>query len=144
MEIFGVGGWELIAILLIMLVVAGPKRMLQWAYIVGRYVAKFRAMWAETMTMIQKEFDAAGVDVKLPKEPPTRQSIRKMTGEALKPFTAPIEAAKAEVDAELKSVKEAATITSTNGKPAPQDSVPKPPDEPGTQNFGTWSQAGKD
>ena len=75
MEIFGIGGAELVAILIIMLVVAGPKRMIQWAYILGQYTAKVRAMWAETMTYVQKEFDEAGLNVQLPKDVPTRGSF---------------------------------------------------------------------
>ena len=63
MEILGIGGAEFIAIFIIMLVVAGPKRMIQWAYVMGKYTAKIRAMWAESMTYLQKEFDAAGLDV---------------------------------------------------------------------------------
>ena len=63
MEIFGVGGAELAAILIIMLIVAGPKRMIQWAYVLGQYMAKARAMWAETMTYVQKELNDAGMDV---------------------------------------------------------------------------------
>src|SRR5262249_36107590 len=98
MDIFGVGGWEIVAIRLVMLVVAGPKRMIQWAYILGTYVAKLRVMWAETMSMVQKELDAAGVDVQLPKEPPTRQDWNKMASKALEPFTAPMESALKDVD----------------------------------------------
>ncbi len=77
MEIFGVGGAELAAILLIMLIVAGPKRMIQWAYVLGQYVAKFRSMWADVMDGVQKELDAAGMDVKLPKTMPTRADLNK-------------------------------------------------------------------
>ncbi|MBK8029590.1 MAG: hypothetical protein IPK17_08760 [Chloroflexi bacterium] len=70
MDILGVGGWELLAILLIMVVVAGPKRMIAWSYQLGRYVGVIRKMWVETAKQLQKEFDAAGVDVKVPQELP--------------------------------------------------------------------------
>ena len=36
MDILGIGGGELVLIVLVMLVVAGPKRMIQWAYIAGK------------------------------------------------------------------------------------------------------------
>ena len=63
MEIFGIGGAELVAILIIMLVVAGPKRMVQWAYVLGQYVSKARAMWDGVMAGVQKEIDDAGLDI---------------------------------------------------------------------------------
>ena len=74
MNILGVGAAELVAVLLIMLVFAGPKRMIHWSYVLGQHVAKFRKIWSETVDLVQKEFDDAGVDIKLPKEPPTRKS----------------------------------------------------------------------
>ncbi len=77
MEIFGVGGAEMVAILIIMLVVAGPKRMIQWAYVLGQYVAKGRTMWADVMAGVQKELDQAGMDVQLPKTMPTRADLNK-------------------------------------------------------------------
>jgi len=77
MEIFGVGGAEMAAILIIMLIVAGPKRMIQWAYVLGQYVAKGREMWANVMDGVQKELDEAGMDVQLPKTMPTRAELNK-------------------------------------------------------------------
>lgn len=103
MNIFGVGGAELVLILLIMLVVAGPKRMIHWAYILGQYVGKFRAMWSEVVDVVQKEFDEAGVDVKLPKEPPTRQNINQWAASSLKPISKPIESTWQSIDQDLKA-----------------------------------------
>ncbi len=140
MEIFGVGGTELIAILIIMLVVAGPKRMIQWAYILGTYTAKLRAMWAETMTYVEKEFKQAGMDVELPKTPPTRGSLNKTLNEQVQkiaaPVTKPVQDTLNEASSELKQIKTQATLTeartpsgSTNGK----------------SDLGTWSAGpGKD
>ncbi|MCZ7542900.1 MAG: hypothetical protein M5R40_04895 [Anaerolineae bacterium] len=62
MNIFGIGAAELVIIFLILLVVAGPKRMVAWAYIVGRELSKLRVMWSETMEMIQTELEEAGVE----------------------------------------------------------------------------------
>lgn len=79
MEIFGVGGGEVVAILVIMLVVAGPKRMVQWAYVLGQYVSKARAMWDGVMAGVQKEIDDAGLDMQLPKTMPTRANLNSLT-----------------------------------------------------------------
>ena len=138
MEILGVGGAEFVAILIIMLIVAGPKRMIQWAYILGKYTAKARAMWAESMTYLQKEFEQAGLEVELPKEPPTRGSLnRQLTqqvGKAFSPITNPVKEALDETSAEINQLKKQATVTDSNGAaPKPQAS------SNGTPDLGTWS-----
>ena len=106
MNIFGVGGAELIAIFIIMLVFAGPKRMIHWSYIMGTYVSRFRKMWSQTVDLVQKEFDEAGVDIKLPKEPPTRQNLNKALGDAVKPMTDPLEQSISEVKKDMDAVRE--------------------------------------
>ena len=143
MEIFGVGGAELAAILIIMLIVAGPKRMIQWAYILGQYTAKARAMWAETMNYVQKEINDAGIDVELPKNIPTRSSlnteinkqVQKAVSPISKPFQETLDAAKSEVQ-QIKtdagtltdtSTLKTGTTASTNGK----------------SDLGTWSGGAK-
>jgi sec-independent protein translocase protein TatB len=62
MNFLGVGPGELLVIFIIALVVAGPKRMIQWAYQIGRYTARIRAMAQETMNAVQKELAASGLD----------------------------------------------------------------------------------
>src|SRR5262249_45309579 len=47
-----------------MLVVAGPKRMVEWAYQAGRYAAMLRSMMQETMNAVNKEIEASGLDVR--------------------------------------------------------------------------------
>src|SRR5205823_1995996 len=63
MNILGVGPAEVIVIFILMLIVAGPKRMIEWAYHIGRYTAQARAMFQETMNAIQKELSESGIDV---------------------------------------------------------------------------------
>jgi Sec-independent protein translocase protein TatA len=141
MEILGVGGAELVAILIIMLIVAGPKRMLQWAYILGKYTAKARAMWAETMTYLQKEFDEAGVGIELPKEPPTRGSLNKQltqqVNKALTPVTKPVQEVLDETKAEIDQLKKQATVTDGNGTTPKAGSSNN-----GAADLGTWSGEG--
>jgi Sec-independent protein translocase protein TatA len=64
MEIAGVGALEVVAIFIIMLVVAGPKRMVSWAYTLGQYVSKMRAMFQETMNAVKKEIDVESLDIR--------------------------------------------------------------------------------
>lgn len=73
MNIFGVGPAELILILIILVSVAGPKRMIQWAYVIGKYTAQLRKMIEDAWSQVRKEFEAVNVD--LPKDIPTRANI---------------------------------------------------------------------
>ena len=61
MNILGVGTPEIIIIALILLIVAGPRRMVRWAYLAGQYMAYVRNMWAEAQSTLQEEFEAAGL-----------------------------------------------------------------------------------
>ncbi|MEP7293847.1 MAG: hypothetical protein ABI835_18815 [Chloroflexota bacterium] len=160
MDILGIGGWELIAIILIMLVVAGPKRMIQWSYTAGKYVAVMRQMWAETAKQIQKEFDDAGVDVRVPKDIPTRASIGREINRALTPITKPIQESMNATKTEIEGVKKAVdvrpavkleTSPAAVPEPAAPESAATTTPAPGTngngngnggQDFGTWSKQG--
>jgi Sec-independent protein translocase protein TatA len=105
MEIFGVGSGEVVAILVIMLVVAGPKRMVQWAYVLGQYVSKARAMWDEVMAGVQKEINEAGLDVQLPKTMPTRADLNSLTkpmNNVWAGITAPVQEVMNDVSTEIK------------------------------------------
>ena len=155
MNIFGIGGMELGLILVIMLIVAGPKRMIQWAYVVGTYTAKFRKMWEETVDYIQKEVDEAGLDVQVPKELPTRANINREISKVMKPVTAPVEDALKEVSAVKKSAVNGTRIPPLTPKPSTGESRPEtaaanspaptttapPPETPAAPraDFGTWS-----
>jgi Sec-independent protein translocase protein TatA len=110
MNIFGMGTAELLVIVLIMLIVAGPKRMITWAYIAGQYLAKLRDMWGQMVELLQKEFDDAGVDVKVPKDLPTRGNINRAARDAMKPLSEPFEQATKEYDREVKELQESMNI----------------------------------
>jgi Sec-independent protein translocase protein TatA len=80
MNFLGVGPAEIIVIIVLMLVVAGPKRMIQWAYHAGRYTAMMRQMFQETMSQITREFEDSGIDVR--KDLPQLRSKFDIVGEA--------------------------------------------------------------
>ena len=140
MNIFGIGGAELVLIFIIMLVVAGPKRMIRWAFVLGQYVGKLRRMWEEVVDMMQQEADAAGLDIKIPKELPTKQGITKLVVDAVKPYSdefkkpiddikAPLRDTVAEANALLKETPDAAKNEATGAMNSPQD-----------ESFGSWGQ----
>jgi len=60
-NILGMGIPEVLVIFVIMMVLFGPKQMVKWAYDIGRYTAKMRAMFQETMDAFQKEMNASGL-----------------------------------------------------------------------------------
>lgn len=149
MNILGIGGPELIIILVLMLIVAGPKRMIQWAYIMGTYVAKFRRMWAETVDVLQKEFDEAGVGVQIPKDIPTRGTIRAQAAKVMSTVTDPVKETMGQLDAEVKQIGTATgaatqavktTARTTNGHSALRTTpaVRRPAAHTG-DGFGSWS-----
>lgn len=157
MNIFGIGGTELILIVLIMLVVAGPKRMLQWAYIAGKYLAQLQAVWRELMKGVQKEIDDAGMDLKLPTELPNRQNISRLASQVMQPVQEPVKKAIKEYETEIKGLENSMKVempNGTNGRPAnlPKPKTPTSPPDTTTGgdartakgSFGSWSTPPKE
>lgn len=143
MNIFGIGTAEFVLIILIMLVVAGPQRMIRWAYQLGIWAGKLRRMWEDVVDVVQSEVDASGVDVKIPKELPTRQNMDKWARDVVKPYAEqmqgvsneianPLEDLMGEARTSLKEVDEAvqdagkaavsatAVTTAADNTPAPK------------------------
>ena len=154
MNIFGIGGAELVLILVIMLVVAGPKRMIQWAYVLGKYVAVLQKMWSQAAAALQKEFDEAGVELEVPKELPTKGELQRSITTAIQK-NVPLNEVTEELGKDIATVKKATQFTtapaiatkapmvkqrtpSTNGGSAspPETEASPKPEEP---TFGTWS-----
>lgn len=125
MNIFGVGTSELILLLVIALLVAGPQRMIRWAFVLGQYVGKMKEMWSEVAAHLQKEFDDAGVDVKVPTEIPTRSQLQQQwqakLREAAKPLTEPVKAASGDlkmVKTEAENLEPSALQSTSDAKPS--------------------------
>lgn len=128
MNFFGLGAPEFAVVLIIALIIAGPKRMVQWMYVLGRWTAKARAMWGEAVDALQRELTESGVDVKLPREMPTRGSLSRIAQDALKPLSEPVKDVMqdvknvgSEVNAAAREVKTAAqsATQSTSVQSAP-------------------------
>lgn len=151
MSAFGIGGWELVLVLLIMLIVAGPKRMINWAYYLGKFTARMRVLWDEMVDVLQAEIDEAGVDIKLPREAPTKENLGKWANDNLKPISDPINETLEEVKEDVKDLRAAGKLSPSvpHGKPKPQpnnsSSTPSSstPEDKGTStdspSFGAWS-----
>lgn len=152
MELFGVGGTELILIIIIAMVVAGPKRVAQWMYYVGKFVARLQRLWSEMMQVIQQELKESGIDVELPKTPPTRQSIDQAARNMLKPYTQELDEAKQDIERHLDDVQRQMNIqhnvrlshqvkqNASLTDPASQSSLNgKATSDDFSTSFGTWS-----
>lgn len=141
MNLFGVGEIELVLILLIALIVAGPKRMIQWAYLFGRFLRHLRGMWSEAVVVIQKEIDDAGLDVQVPTHIPTRGEVHNIASQVLKPLSDPLQAAADEV----KQVGVELQTTATQARDAldvsaaPVDATPAPSAPKPATLYGSWS-----
>ena len=74
----GVGWQELVIIMVIVLLVFGPKRLPDIAEAVGRSIRKFRSATREATDDVKRELDAAKTDAELDPEPgpetPPKQS----------------------------------------------------------------------
>lgn len=166
MEFLGFGGMELLTILLITLIVAGPKRMIEWAYIAGRYLAKLRIVWKQMMESVQQEFDEAGIDMKVPKDIPTRREINRLANDASRPLRESMQRAMSDYEDEVKELKDSVKVTVKDQPSNGARVIGNPPatrtgnrhtkqgfgtwsnGAPGTSastqgGFGTWSKAGK-
>lgn len=130
MDILGIGGWELVAILVIMLVVAGPKRMIAWSYTLGKYVAALRDMWAETAKALQREFDQAGVDIQVPKDIPTRGTIHRELGRVMNQASKPLRDPLKDARDELRDAT--GNGAAKNGAAVIQERTPPDSSTPGT------------
>lgn len=151
MNVFGIGGTELLLIVLIMLIVAGPKRMMEWSYLLGRYLGQLRIMWRQMMESVQQEFDEAGVDIKLPKDLPTKRDIGRLANQALKPLQEPMQEVIDEYESQRKETEkalheDAETMRSvvrleetTNGHKKETTSPAAKEDQDSQGSFGTWS-----
>jgi Sec-independent protein translocase protein TatA len=145
MNIFGVGSAEFVLILIIAMIVAGPKRLIEWSYIAGRYIGQLKVLWGQMVESLQQDLNEAGVDIKLPKELPNRSNVHKIAGEALRPLAGPMQQAMKDYEAEVKKLddgikeladeaKVEASLPSLDG----EESTGKPQTK---TDFGTWSGA---
>ncbi len=149
MNFLGLGAPELVVILIIALIIAGPKRMVQWMYVLGRWTAKARSLWTEAVDALQRELNESGVEVKLPREMPTRGSLNRIAQDVIKPLAEPlkdtmqeVQKVSTEMNEAAREAKSAAHDVAQKPKfgnlttPMPNSQAPKAP----IGGFGTWSK----
>jgi len=67
----GIGGWELLLVAVIAMLVLGPERMVKHAYRLGRWARKFSSYWQEGVSAFREQIqdieeDAVGDSADLP------------------------------------------------------------------------------
>ena len=82
-NILGIGLPQIAIVLVLSLVLFGPKQMMAYAYQAGRFLAKARAMWEEAARNMQAEIQNSGLDLKEFQElgQGLRQDMNKAVGE---------------------------------------------------------------
>jgi Sec-independent protein translocase protein TatA len=139
MNVLGMGIPEILVIFVIMMVLFGPKQMVKWAYDIGRYTAKMRAMFQETMDAFQKEMNASGLsDV-------TKDLGKEVTNLRSTGFDIVSEASKVinNVDSEVKSTATAAsTLLSDSAASEPKTTPPtseSPSEDENKPRYDAWT-----
>ncbi|MCS6872547.1 MAG: hypothetical protein RML95_00140 [Anaerolineae bacterium] len=135
MNILGIGPAELILILILLFVVAGPKRMIQWAYYLGRYMAQFRRMVEESWSQVRKEIESAQID--LPEELPRRRI--NLMQEANRAINAELNRAVSPTGSKYSAKTNSAQANSaeSNGS-APASSTPDPDRSDEPKRYDAW------
>lgn len=64
MNFLNVGPWELVAILVIAILLVGPKRMIEMARTIGRVTAQMRQMSNEFLGTVQAELDSTEAEAR--------------------------------------------------------------------------------
>ena len=147
MNILGIGSTELLIVLVIMMVVAGPKRMIMWANLLGQYWVKVRRVWSQITSEIQSELNEAGLDVKIPENPPTRMQMDKWAQASMKSLTKPLQEDGEDLKKELDYIYKKAELPKLEetNEEIKEDTVSPSEDDAETEttevksDYGTWS-----
>ena len=105
MNIFNIGGMELLLIITIALIVAGPKRIAVWAYQMGVWAAKLQDLWSEFAKVLQQEMDEAGINVQIPNKPPTRDQLTRSVQEFGREISKAAEESVSDVKKEVENLQ---------------------------------------
>ena len=113
MNLLNVGPWELTVILIIAILVVGPKRMVEIARTIGRVTNQLRRLSAEFTSSLQSEIMAAEREAK---------QVRDDTVESLTSLTEPFVSLQAELQATEHETRQALESIAT-GRPEPVEST---------------------
>jgi sec-independent protein translocase protein TatB len=63
MDIFGVGISEIIIILLVILIIGGPRNALKWSRDLGRLLRQARELWSQMTAQLEKDLGEEGREI---------------------------------------------------------------------------------
>ena len=79
MDFFGIGGWEILLILVVILIVAGPGKLPEIARSIGRTIRAIKRASSGVTTAVSRELDAVQQE-KEPGAPPTESRAQTPPG----------------------------------------------------------------
>jgi Sec-independent protein translocase protein TatA len=156
-ELFGIGFWELVAILLLALIVAGPQRMILWSRQFGRFMGRAMIEYRKAADQLQREVDQMGLDVQIPRTPPTKQELGRTLTQVANKLAAPINEPVREIEQTMSEVrreaqtaardfnalppalKQAAENGGDHNRPEAQPTSPTADQPSRKDDFGTWA-----
>lgn len=125
-NILGMGLPEMLVIGVLLMAVAGPKRMVRWAYMLGRYLSQIRAYADEAMGAMKREIEAADPELmnELKQVNQMRRQRFDIVSEANKLIATPKAAPVATpATTTVQAASEAAVVTATVTTTPPQNQV---------------------
>jgi Sec-independent protein translocase protein TatA len=140
--IFGVGIAEMLIIVIVILVVGGPKNAVKWARELGLMMAKVRKMWASMVKELEKDMGEEAKElVKVTQE--LRQGVTDMRTapqKVIREATKMIEETEKEVKAPLALPAETPS-TPLPPTPPPEASAdaPNPAATPDKERYSAWT-----
>lgn len=77
----GIGGWEIVMLAVIVMVVLGPERMVKHAFKIGRWARQFSSYWQEGTRAFREQMRDFEDDAKHAVELPHVEAIKDMASE---------------------------------------------------------------
>src|SRR3989304_1094880 len=124
MDFLGIGLPELILVLIVAVIVVGPKRLPEVAFRLARVIRRLRGYATDVTAQMRAELD------ELTRE---YEQVRKELHEFREDAIRKVGSVTREVD---RTVREAPAIIESSAEPAPEDRTPPRPEE-GSQNDGS-------
>lgn len=76
MDIFGIGAGEMVVIVLVIVIIAGPRRSAAWAREAGKYLRQFQVAWQKMWNDVKADLGPEGEEFVR-----TAQELRKTTAD---------------------------------------------------------------
>lgn len=140
MEIFGIGGWELLLIAILAIVILGPKRMIVLSRKAGELLRKYQPIWNHYLGELHKQIDS------IQDEAATawRDDMEAIRNQVVSPLNQSISQLKDEVSSAARAATEAPPASANPpAAPAvtqPAAQAPSEPAAPSAPRYPAWTE----